>query len=164
MQVILDGQDVILREAEIIDHHLHNKEHWYGAGAVEDSLTGYNIISGNGIFGTEVEIFSSAFAMAGMLSYDFHRIIPLTISSATVYMIRIIWGLGTVADAESAGQYTTFPIISSGVGANIDGLPEDIINKRINFGNTVWMKCKNNTDSATITLLAGIHPYKYYGD
>ncbi len=164
MQVILDGQDVILREAKILNNHYHNKEHWYGAGGVEDSLTGYNIISGNGIFGAETEIFSSAFAMTGKLSFDFHRISPMTISSATVYIIRIIWGMGTVADAESAGQYTAFPIISSGVGANIDGLPENIINKRINFGNTVWMKCKNNTNLATITLLAGIHPYKYYGD
>ena len=163
MQVILDGQDAVLREVNIVVNHHHNQEHWYGAGAVEDSLTGYNIISGNGIFGAETEIFSSAFAMAGKFSYDFHRISPMTISSATVYLVRIIWGLGTVGDAETAGQFTTFPIISSGIGANIDGLPEDILNKGINFGNTVWMKCKNATNLATITLLAGIHPYSYVG-
>ena len=104
MQVILDGQDIVLREMEIIDHHLHNYEHWYGAGTTEDSFTGFTIISGNGIYGAEVEIFSSAFTMgANDKSFDFHHILPLTATAASLYYIRIIWGTGTVGDAETAG-------------------------------------------------------------
>lgn len=156
-----DHLEQIEQEVYEVEEHVHNRELWVGNGASEDSLTPYQIISGNGVFGTEVLILDTGDTpfVTGKLKFDLHRVNILDLSSATVYLLRFIWGTGTVAAAETAKQYTTVPIISVGVGSNISGTPSDLRFPRIDIGTKVWCKCKNATNLATIDLLAGLHEY-----
>jgi hypothetical protein len=161
MQLTINGKDEILREVSEIEHHTHTLERWIGDGGIEDSLTGYTIISGNGVFGAETIILTSLQTplTLGKLFFDLHKFNPLSVSSATVYYIRVIYGTGTVAEAETAKQYTTICIISTGVGANIKGASIDYKMKRLPIGTKIWAKCKNATNLATVTGLFGMHEY-----
>jgi len=165
MLVSKNGQDPISQILQVVDneveHHFHNVERWFGDGAVHASLTGYTVISGNGAFGAEVLLFDVAQTphTAGMRFFDLHRLAPLALSSATVYLLRFIWGTGTVADAEAAEQYSTLPMISTGVGALVKGSAMDMMMPRLAVGTKVWAKCKNATNLATLTLLVGKHEY-----
>ena len=160
MNLYINEKSKVLREIEEVEYHLHNKELWYGAAATRNSLTGYTITSGNADFGAATQIFATTFLITGKVYFDLHRFMPLSVSSATVYVVRIIWGSGTVGDAETAGQYTDFTLLGTGVGANINGQPQELICDRIPFGFNVWMKCKNATNLATVTGLIGIHTYE----
>jgi hypothetical protein len=159
--LLINGKDETFREVEEIEHHLHNSERWIGNGGVEDSLTGYTIISGNGAFGSETEILTNIQTplTSGKLFFDLHKFNPLSVSSATTYYLRIIYGTGTVAEAETAKQYTTICIISTGTGANIKGSAIEYMMKRLPTGTKIWAKCKNATNLATITGLFGLHEY-----
>ena len=56
------------------ESHFHNVEKWIGNGAVEDSLTGYTLTSGNNAFGTEVLLLDTGDTpiVAGKLYFDAH--------------------------------------------------------------------------------------------
>ena len=146
-----------------IAKHFHNKCRWLGNGAVEDSLTGYTVISGNGIFGSETVLLTSIQTPidvgVGNTLWDLNRVFPLTLSSATAYIVRWIWGTGTVGDAEAARQYSESIIMSTGLGANVRGSSTDIMMPRLPIGTKLWAKCKNATNLATITMIVGIHEY-----
>jgi len=165
MLVVKNGVDPITEILHVtddeIEHHIHNKERWVGNGATEDSLTPYTLTSGNGVFGTETLILDTGDTpiQSGKRFFDFNKMEVISVSSATVYVIRIIYGTGTVAAAESAGQYTTLTMIATGIGANISGFPIEIRMPRLAVGNKVWVKIKNATNLATITALFGLHEY-----
>lgn len=161
MQTIINGKDYLTKEVLEIEHHLHNVERWTGNGGTEDSLTGYTVVSGNGAFGSEIEILSAAQTPidAGKRYFDLHKLVPLTLSSGTVYLVRIIWGTGTVAAAETAKQYTTIVVTSTGTGSNVRGTAIQFLMKRVAAGTTVWAKCKNATNLANVTFLVGLHEY-----
>lgn len=164
MNVIIDGVDQIsdiwhnTYEAE---HHLHNQNVWLGNGAVEDSLTGYTVTSGNGAFGAETLLIDVADVpkRTGNIKFDISFFSPLTISSATVYIVRLIWGTGLVAAAEAANQYTEIAVSSTGVGSTVRGFPMPVTMPDIVVGTKVWAKCKNATNLATITFLIAEHEY-----
>ena len=151
----------ILKEAKEIEHHLHNEEIWIGNGVSEDSLTGYQLTSGNNDFGSEVLLLDTVNTpiRTGKLFFDLHRLFVTAISSATPYLIRLIYGTGTVGDAETAKQYTTVPVTSAGVGSNLKGAPSDVLFDRVAAGTKVWAKCKNVTNLSTISVLIGLHEY-----
>jgi hypothetical protein len=153
--------DELLLEIEAAEHHLHNREVWFGNGATEDSLTPYQITSGNAILGSEVLLLDTGDTpvIAGNTKFDFHRIHITGLSSATVYHLRLIWGTGTVGDAETAKQYTTITIqkiIATGVA---QGTPIALLMPQLAVGTKVWAKCKNATNLATLDILVGIHEY-----
>jgi len=167
---IIDGKiDIIngkvdrnYNEIEVIDRHFHNREIWFGNGAVEDSLVPYTLVSGNNDFGSEVLILNSTDTPvdAGMIKFDPHKIEVVEVDTDSEYYLRIIWGSGTVGEAETAKQYSTFPVTPSGVGSNISGDPIDTKVKRINCGiDKVWMKCKNVSNLAEIYVQLGLHEY-----
>jgi hypothetical protein len=164
MIIAINGRDLIgwiLDETIEIENHMHNNEKWIGASAVEDSLTGYQCISGNGAFGSEVLLLDTANTPieSGKLYFDLHRIMPIAVSNATLYLLRIVWGTGTFAAAVSARQYTTVPCIGTGVGANISASASNVICKRIASGTKVWAQVKNATNLATINFIIGLHEY-----
>lgn len=148
-------------EVTEIEHHIHNIERWVGNGGSVGSLTGYTLVSGNGDFGSEVAILTDVQTpvQPNKVAFDLHRAMPLTMSSATVYYIRVIYGTGTVGDAEAAGQYSDFPIISTGLGANVKGTPNEIKFPKLAVGTKIWAKCKNATNLASVVLLFGLHEY-----
>jgi len=153
-------------ESRNIDHHFHNEEIWIGnnGGSAEiDNLTPFTFISGNNDFGDAVQIFNinDTPFIAGNISFDFHSFIALRLSSATCYYIRIIWGLGTVEQAEAANQYTTFPVIRITTGAVAKGARDPFKFRKIPVGNNVWGKIKNETNEAELDLLFGSHEYPF---
>jgi hypothetical protein len=164
MIISINGRDIIqwiLDETIEIENHLHNTEKWIGASATEDNLTGYQCISGNNAFGAEVLLLDIANTPieAGKTKFDLHRVVPVAVSVATAYLLRIVWGSGTFAAAITARQYTTVPFMGTGLGSNISGAASEVICKRIPAGYKVWAQIKNATNLATMNFLIGIHEY-----
>lgn len=154
--------ETIEQEVYETEKHLHNREVWFGNAAVEDSLTPFTIVSGNAAYGTEVLILDTTDTpvIAGKKKYDPHKVEVTGVDTNSLYYLRLIWGSGTVGDAETAKQYSTFPVMPSGIGANISGDPISIIMKRLNSGvDKVWMKTKNASNLAEIYILVGLHEY-----
>ena len=151
------------QEVSEIEHHLHNNEIWFGSGATEDSLTPYTLISGNNLFGAAVQLLSPGDTpfVAGNTRFDPHRMLPIAIDTASLYLVRLIWDEVSAAAGEAARQYTTFPIFPTGIGANINGSIVNVISKRPHSGaDYLWGKCKNVTNLAELDIIVGIHEYE----
>jgi hypothetical protein len=151
------------------ENHLHNRERWFGKLGVqtatdwgdEASLAPYRAISGAGVFGADANdealVLGTADtpATAGMTKFDAHRILVTAASVATDWVLRLIYGTGTMADAETAGQYTDTMIQEARKGA-----PMDLIMPRTDCASCkVWLRAKNATDDATVDFFIGIHEY-----
>lgn len=152
----------ILAEVQEIEHHLHNNEIWFGSGAVEDSLTPYTLISGDNLFGAAVQLLAPGDTpfVAGNTRFDPHRVLPIRIDTASLYLVRLIWDEVSAVAGEAARQYTTFPVFPTGIGANIDGSITDVISRRAYSGTDyLWAKCKNVTNLAEMDIINGIHEY-----
>lgn len=160
----------IEQEAYEIEHHLHNRERWFGKLGVqtatdwgeEASLSPYRAISGNGVFGVDANDEALVIgtddtpAIAGMIWFDPHRIMVTASSKATDWVLRIIYGSGTMADAETAGQYTDVMVQEAKKGS-----PIDVMKVRCACGSfKLWVRAKNVTDNATIDFFVGIHEYE----
>ena len=171
---ITTTRTTIFDEVEIIETHIHNRERWFGKSAdqsgddwgIEAGLTPYQAISGNGDFGgdanDEAKVLGSedTSSISGMTYFDPHRILVITQSVTTAYILRVIYGTGTMAAAESAGQYSDVPIISDTTKQNsAGGRPLDMIMPRCAAGCQIWIRIKNATDNATLDFLFGIHEY-----
>ena len=152
----------ILRIVEETERHHHNNEIWFGGSATEDSLSPYTLISGNNLFGTAVELLAPSDTpfVTGKTRFDPHRVMPIRIDTATLYLIRLIWDDVSAVAGESARQYTTFPVFPTGVGANIDGSITDVLARRAYSGTDyLWAKCKNVTNLAEVDIIIGLHEY-----
>jgi len=165
MLVSKNGQDPIGQILHVTEdrteRHFHNKERWLGNGAVVESLTGYTITSGNAAYGAETLLLDSdkTPVITGKRFFDVHRVIFLSISNATTFAFRFIWGTGTVGDAETAGQFSNIITVATGIGANISSSPTELMMPRLAAGTKVWAKCKNATNLATAVILIGLHEY-----
>lgn len=156
----------ILRIVEILEYHHHNSEIWFGSdgGATEDSLLPYTLVSSDGAsdFGAALELLAPGDTpfVAGNTRFDPHRILPVSIDTGSLYLIRLIWDDVSVVAGEAARQYTTFPVFPTGVGANIDGTIAEVLARRAFSGTDyLWAKCKNATPSAEVDIIIGIHEY-----
>ena len=153
----------ILKKTTELENHHHNREIWIGNAGVEDSLFGYHLVSGNGDFGTAIPLLTPGDTpyISGNTRFDPHRIIPIEVSSSSVYYVRLIWDPVSVAAGEAARTYTTLPIFPTGVGANLDGMPIDVLAERLHCGvDRLWVKIKNATNLATMDIILGIHEYE----
>ncbi|HUT58994.1 MAG TPA: hypothetical protein VNA25_14190 [Phycisphaerae bacterium] len=164
----VDGVDSIIREVEFVEQHVHNRERWFGKSAdqsgndwaLESGLTVYRAISGNGVFGAdandEAKLLGSADTpfRTGMVKYDAHRLMVSAVSNANDCVLRLIWGTGTMAAAETALQYSDLMITDAKKGG-----PIPVIMRRIAVGTLLWARLKNGTDNATIDFFLGIHEY-----
>ncbi len=155
------------------DEHFHNRERWLGKLGVQTatdwgelaSLTPYRAISGNGVFGVDANdealVLGTADtpAIAGNTLFDMHRIMVEAASSANPFVLRIVYGAGTMADAETAGQYSDVMVTEARKGSPI---PLRVI--RLNVGvDKVWIRAKNAAknaaNNATIDFFVGLHEY-----
>ena len=164
-------QSLLTDQIEEHDENFHNREYWFGKSADQSgnnwgtraSLTPYQAISGDNDFGgdanDEAKVIGSADTpvRSGDIKFDFRRIQVVAVSSNTVYLLRIIHGTGTMAQAEAAGQYTEIPFFKESAPAR--GAPLDLVQERIPVGNKIWIRAKNATNNATIDFLGGIHEY-----
>lgn len=152
----------ILRIVKEIERHFHNNEIWFGSDGAENSLTPYTLVSSDGAFGPALELLAPGDTpfVAGNTHFDPHRILPMAIGDASLYLVRLIWDAVSVIAGESARQYTTFPVFPTGVGANIDGTITDVMARRALSGTDyLWAKCKNATNLSEIDIIIGIHEY-----
>jgi len=153
------------------DEHFHNRERWFGISAdqsgndwaLEAGLTPFQAISGDGDFGGDADDEAKVLGsddtpvITNKHFFDIHRILVITVSAATAYILRIVYGTGTMADAETAKQYSDVPYIrESGVGR---GRPIETMMPKLAAGTKIWIRAKNATNNATIDFLAGIHEY-----
>ncbi len=159
----------ILFQAEATERHHHNRERWYGISndqtgnnwSTESRLMPFRAISGAGIFGVdandEAKVIGSDDTpmQAGMTLFDFHRIMVTAVSNANESIIRIIWGTGTMADAEMVGQYSDAMLTEARKGS-----PITILTPRIASGTKVWARHKNGVNNATIDFYLGLHEYE----
>lgn len=165
--------DVVEAETEIIEHHLHNREHFFGKSADQsgnnwgaDTLTPYQVISGNGVYGADADDEAKVIGSTdtpiepGHTIFDFREICVIALSSDTVYKIRIIWGTGTMADAITAKQYSEDMLVTSTDKANkFGGAPFEVRMPKLADGTKVWIQARNATDNATIDFFVGFHEY-----
>lgn len=160
---------VIFDNTEELHKHVHNRERWFGKSGDQSgnnwgtlaSLTPFRAISGNGDFGSDADDEAKVLgtddtpAIAGMTTFDFHRLEITAASNATDWIVRVIFGSGTMADAESAGQYSDFMVQEARKGS-----PVLLIMERRTCGtDKVWVKVKNGTDNATLDFFVGSHEY-----
>ncbi len=167
--ITIDGQSAALREIEVVQDHNHNRERWFGKSADQSgndwalatTLTMFRAISGDDVFGAdpndEAKIFGSddTPAIAGMTLFDVHRIMVSATSNANDTVLRMIYGTGTMADAQSAGQYSDVMVTEARKGS-----PIPIMMPRLPAGMQVWIRMLNATDNATIDFFIGIHEYE----
>ena len=163
----LDKLPGIETDTVISEEHVHNRERWFGKSAdqsgndwaTEAGLTVFQAASGDGDFGSEIKILGSddTPAIAGKSYFDFHRIFVVASSATSAYIVRFIYGTGTAADAEAAGQYTDIEYMKESAAGR--GAPADLRMPYLASGTKVWAKVKNATNGATLDFNFGLHEY-----
>ena len=153
---------------EGIEKHFHNRERWCGISADQSGndwalpagLNPYQAISGNSDFGSDPNDEAKLMGpddspgIAGMVKFDMHRIMITAASMANDWVLRIIWGTGTMADAETALQFSDVMVQEARKGS-----PIPIMMPRQDVDTKVWLRAKSATNNATIDFFIGIHEY-----
>lgn len=153
------------------DDHFHARERWFGISAdqsgndwaLEAGLTPFRAISGNGIFGEDANDEAKVLGtddtpvIAGKRLFDMHEIFITALSAATVYILRFIWGTGTMAASEALGQYADVPVMKESAAGR--SLIQEIRMPKVAADTKVWCRAKNATDNATADFLVGLHEY-----
>lgn len=164
------GLDTTLAEAVEIERHLHNRELWFGISAdqsgnnwgLEDGLNPYRAISGNGEFGKNGDDEAKLLGTddtpvnTGMTWFDAHRLEVESASNANPFVVRMVWGSGTLEAAVAARQHTTTMVMEARKGS-----PVPLIVKRAVCGtDKVWIQVKNGTNNAWLDFFFGMHEYE----
>jgi hypothetical protein len=182
MVVGVNGQDLLMiatqRDAEIAEEHDHHNVRWFGKLNPQDAThwctplaSGltllYRAISGNGVYGAdpgdEAQLFGTDdIPIPGMASGDFNEVLIVANSSSSLYLCRIVYGTGTLADAITAGQYSEFPFFRAPADnvRKILTTPTKLI--PITIGGLpvkIWLQTMNATDNATLDFVVGVHGY-----
>lgn len=154
---------------DIVEVHLHSPERWMGVSAnqsgddwgLQEGLAPFRAISGNGAYGSDLDDEAKVMGVddtpyiALSTKFDVHRISVTAASVATDYVLRVVWGTGTMADAVAAGQYSNFMIQEAK-----KGVPVSLQMPRLDSGvDKVWVQAKNATNDATIDFFVGVHEY-----
>ena len=103
---------------DYIEEHLHGRSRLFGKKGIptatdwadQESLSPFQVISGADDFGSDPNDEALVLgtedtpAIAGNIQYDAGRVQIIATSSTTPWVLRLIWGAGTMADAEAAGN------------------------------------------------------------
>lgn len=164
--------DVVKPEVAEIEHHLHNYEKWLGAAAsasgethVADrmgpAIVEFTLTAGNLTWGNWVQVIGSSDTpiQAGKTKFDLHRVIITDTTSTVPFIIQIITGESAdFATKLAAEDFDEFPYVSA--SNNNDSGISDIIDKRCDAGEKVWMRCcAIGANAPTLKLYPGIHEY-----
>lgn len=166
------GEPGLFQEVLYAEEHSHSRTRVFGKSgnqsgtdwAVEAGLTLFRAISGDGAFGSDTDDealllgTSDTPAIAGKGKFDPGRIAIIATSSTTPWVLRMIYGTGTMADAETAGQYSDINFMKeSNAGWSSK---TEVRAPLMNCGvDKVWLRAKNATNNATIDFLISIHEY-----
>jgi hypothetical protein len=173
-------------EAEYTEDHFHNKVRWYTkktaqsatawASPFEGNLANFwRVISGNSVWGVdgshdptnppsdEAYLFGTADTLTelgtGLTFGDFDKILIVANSSSTVYLVRFIWGTGTMGDAITAKQYTEAVFLRA-TGDSVRKV-YDMKMPKVEVNDKLWAQCANATDNATLDFILGVHAYNF---
>ncbi len=157
----------IYAEVVEVEKHLHSNECWFGksaspvAGVNEadsDSLTPFQIDSGNNDWGTAVCILgtSDTPCKQGYTQLDLHKLLITGAERANEpYLLRWSWG-ESEASALSAGNYSETAFYPTSTARSA---PVELQSRRIPAGTKVWMNCKCGSNTGTLNFLFGFHEY-----
>ncbi len=163
-------------DLEYTEEHFHNKVRWYTkknpqgatdwAAPLDAHLANpYRCISGASTWGTDLNDEALLFGTGDVLTElgtlvwgDIDKILVVANTSSTIYLIRVIWGTGTMAEAITAKQYTEFPYLR-GNADNVRKIQEFKMMKVPVVGYKLWAQCQNATDNATLDFVLGVHGY-----
>ena len=153
-----------------IERHFHSKELWYGKLGSQtstdwfeaESLTPFRAISGDGAFGADTNdealvVGSGDTSATNGAYFDFHEYLIEAASATTSYVIRLVYGTGTLAAAVTALQYSDTMFR---VPANARQTPVIVQMPRVAVGTKVWVQAKNATNNATVDFFVGLHFYE----
>ena len=158
-----------INEIAEIEHHLHNRERWFGISAdqsgnnwaLRGTLNPFVLTSGAGVWGAWAKILGPADtpAIPGMTKFDGHRVLVSDLGASTPFIIQV--AQGPDADvALAAGHFTEFMVVAAdAVVTRAGGLPVDIITRLVDVGTQVWARCKCAT-ADTVSCFVGIHEYE----
>jgi hypothetical protein len=165
----------ILNDIRHTEEHVHHKVRWYGKKAIQDAThwaalldTGlgllYRAISGLGVYGLDLNDEAKLFGTddtlePGYVTGDFNEILVVANSASSLYLCRIIWGIGTMAEAITAKQYSEWPYFRG----NADNVRKvrTTTTPLIPINYKVWLQTMNATDNATIDFVVGVHGYVF---
>lgn len=161
-----------------MERHVHSRERWFGKLAIQTATdwadnniaTPFITISGNNTYGVdpndEAQIVGTADTPVittpiASVKYDLHRIFITATNSTTPWKLQFIYGTGTMADAITAGQYSTTMVkVDAAVGAT-PSVAHEIQMPRLACGSDkVWCRGWNATNDATISFFVGWHEYE----
>ena len=167
------------RDAEYSETHVHTIVRWYtkknpqGVNEWCTPLAGHlaqfwRCISGNGTWGADANDEALLFGTDDLLTElgtgltygDMDKILFLANSSTTPYIVRIIWGTGTMAAAVTANQYTEIAFLRAVADTNRK-VYELKMPKVGVVGYKLWAQCQNATNNATIDFILGVHAYNF---
>ena len=153
-----------------IERHFHSRELWYGKLETQtatdwweaEGLTPFQAISGDGAFGADAEdeaqvIGSDDTSATDGAYFDLHEYLISAATATSAYVIRLVYGTGTMADAITAGQYSDTMFR---VPANARQSPVIVQMPRAAVGTKVWVQAKNATNNATVDFFIGLHFYE----
>jgi len=172
MQIILDGKDVLLKEIQEVEHHIHNREKWLGLAAIpvaethradrmQNTIQPFQLVSGNNVFGAWLQILGSSDTpiQSGKIKFDLHRILITQASSTRPFIIQIVSGESAeIAAKLLIEDFWEFPFIAV-TGVNDSNINE-IIFSRAAVGTKLWARCCDIGGNGTnISFYFGIHEY-----
>jgi len=150
-----------------IERHFHGVERYYGDDgdntmSVANSLTPWVLTAGTSeAFGTEVQIAGANDVIAAdfpftPVKFEPHEIMVKTTSATGVlYEVELWSGETTFGAATRRGVVQ----VIRGTGGAVSG-PMKFQSPRISVAEKLWLRCKCETDSATITCGLGLHAYE----
>ncbi len=153
-----------------LEGHIHTRERWFGISAdqsvndwaLEATLNPFVVVSQAGDFtAVAIKVLGTDDTpnLANKILFDFHRILIASATDNLAYIFRVIWGTGTSAAAEGAGQYSDVVFaapVAAGPGAG--GAVLDIRMPQLAVGTKVWVKLSAAT-AETVTFYIGLHEY-----
>lgn len=78
-------------------------------------------------------------------------------SVTTAFKVRFVYGSGTMADAITAGKYSTFMEM---IPAAAKATPIEVMMPRVTCAvDQVWVQFWSETDNATFDFYVGLHEY-----
>jgi hypothetical protein len=161
-------------EAEIIDSHEHRRSRVFGKSidqsgtnwCTEDRLVPFRAISGANAYGSDADDEAKIFGatdtpfITGHLFFDPGMIQVVAASNDLTYILRLVWGTGTMAAAIAAGQYSAITSRFDSISPQATAFGQLIIGtNRIPVGQKVWLQVKNETDDAWIDFYISAHGY-----
>lgn len=164
-----------LATAQHIRQGIEGRLRWYGIRApqtptqwaTEARVTPFRAISGNNDFGTDANdealVFGSADTplIAGLPFFSVRNMLVYRLSDLSPYVVRFIYGTGTMAAAEAAGQYSDMMFQNISISPLVLSAPCIPLQCPTQAsGVQVWARTKNANNNAWIDFFVAAHAHE----